>query len=180
MEIGRKIKKIRMQQGITLSNLANSTGLSIGYLSNVERDINSPTVESIRKIVDALSISLVDLFQEQKEETGVIRKNERITIFQSKNNSISYELLSSSKGKSLEGMVMTLKPGAESGKRPHTHKGEDFGFILKGKILYEIGSESYTLEEGDSIYFDSKIPHYYKNIGDIDCVSIWVVNPLLN
>jgi transcriptional regulator with XRE-family HTH domain len=177
MNLGAKLKEIRKQKRLTIADLAQKTGLSNGYLSNVERNLNSPTIESLRKIVDALSISLVELFQEQKEGTGVVRKDERVTMIKSADNSILYELLSPSRDKSMEAMLMTLKPGAESGARPHSHVGEDFGFILKGKIFYKIGEDSYILEEGDSIYFDSTIPHYYKNIGDTDCISVWVVNP---
>ncbi|MGG0509103.1 XRE family transcriptional regulator [Priestia megaterium] len=177
MNIGEKLKETRKQRRLTIADLAEKTGLSNGYLSNVERNLNSPTIESLRKIVDALSISLVELFQEDKEGTGVVRKNERITIVKSKDNMITYELLSPSRNKSMEAMLLTLKPGADSGDHPHTHNGEDFGFIIKGKLLYEIGGESYLLGEGDSIYFDSTTPHYYKNVGDTECISVWVVTP---
>ncbi|KAB2337596.1 cupin domain-containing protein [Cytobacillus depressus] len=177
MNIGEKLKEIRKKQKLTIADLAQKTGLSNGYLSNVERNLNSPTIESLRKIVDALSISLVELFQDEHDGTGVVRKDERVTIIKSKDNSIVYELLSPSQNKSMEAMLVTLKPGANSGEFPHSHVGEDFGYIIKGKIFYKIGENSYVLEEGDSIYFDSSIPHYYKNIGNEDCISLWVVTP---
>ncbi|WP_010283057.1 helix-turn-helix domain-containing protein [Bacillus timonensis] len=177
MNLGEKLKEIRKEKRLTIADLAQKTGLSNGYLSNVERNLNSPTIESLRKIVDALSISLVELFQDEDEGTGVVRKDERVTIVKSNDNSIIYELLSPSRNKSLEAMLLKLQPGAESGEFPHTHKGEDFGFIISGKLMYKVGDNTYILEEGDSIYFDSTIPHRYKNIGDTECISIWVVTP---
>lgn len=177
MNIGERLKEIRKQQRLTIADLAQKTGLSNGYLSNVERNLNSPTIESLRKIVDALSISLVELFQEENKGTGVVRKDERVTIIKSHEDSIIYELLSPSRDKSMEAMLVTLKPGAESGEFPHSHLGEDFGYVIKGKLFYVIGDESFTLEEGDAIYFDSTIPHRYKNIGDTECISLWVVTP---
>lgn len=177
MNLGEKLKEIRKEKRLTIADLAQKTGLSNGYLSNVERNLNSPTIESLRKIVDALSISLVDLFQEEKEVTDVVRKDERVTIVKSNDNSIIYELLSPTSKKSMEAMLLKVQPGASSGEFPHSHQGEDFGFIISGKISYTVGENTYVLEEGDSIYFDSTIPHHYKNIGDTECISVWVVTP---
>jgi len=177
VNLGEKLKEIRKNKRLTIADLAQKTGLSNGYLSNVERNLNSPTIESLRKIVDALSISLVDLFQEEEEVTDVVRKDERVTIVRSDDNSIIYELLSPTNKKSMEAMLLRVQPGANSGEFPHSHKGEDFGYIISGKIKYTVGENSYILEEGDSIYFDSTIPHHYENIGDTECVSLWVVTP---
>ncbi|WP_026074214.1 cupin domain-containing protein [Brevibacillus massiliensis] len=177
MDIGAKLKEIRQGQRMTLSELAKKTGLSTGYLSNVERNINSPTIESLRKIVDALSISFVDLLHDEKEEGVVVRKDERVAMIRAKDDSILYELLSPSRNKALEAMLLTLKPGAASGKKSHAHSGEEIGYIITGRLLYTVGQTTYTLEAGDAIYYDASLPHHYKNIGDTDCVSIWVVTP---
>ncbi|WP_445492652.1 cupin domain-containing protein [Niallia sp. 03133] len=177
MNLGEKIKEIRKEKRLTIADVALKTGLSNGYISNVERNLNSPTIESLRKIVQALSISLVELFQDQQENSRVVRKNERVTIMKANDQSTFYELLSPSGSKEMGAVLVTLKPGAASGTEAHSHKGEEFGFIIKGSLFYEIGNETYDLEEGDSIYYDANIPHYYKNTGEVECISVWVVTP---
>ncbi|MFT8321245.1 MAG: cupin domain-containing protein [Bacillus sp. (in: firmicutes)] len=177
MNLGGKIKEIRKQKRLTIADVAVQTGLSNGYISNVERNLNSPTIESLRKIVEALSITLVELFQDQQKNSRIVRKNERITMMKANDQSIFYELLSPAGKKEMGAVLVTLKPGAASGTEAHSHRGEEFGFVIKGSLLYQIGNETYELAEGDSIYYDASIPHFYKNIGTSDCISIWVVTP---
>lgn len=177
MNLGEKLKELRKQKRMTISDIARNTGLSSGYISNVERNLNSPTIENLRKIVHALSITLVELFQDQQESSKIVRKNERVTLIKANDHSTLYELLSPSKNKNMEAMLVTLKPGGSSGKNPHTHEGEEFGFLIKGSLVYQIGNEKYELYEGDSIYYDANIPHSYYNNGNVDCISLWVVTP---
>ncbi|MGP7815695.1 cupin domain-containing protein [Niallia sp. 01092] len=177
MNLGEKIKDIRKQKRLTIADVALKTGLSNGYISNVERNLNSPTIENLRKIVQALSTTLVEFFQDQQENSRVVRKDERVTIMKANDQSTFYELLSPSGNKEMGAVLVTLKPGAASGTEPHSHKGEEFGFVIKGSMFYQIGNETYELEEGDSIYYDASIPHYYKNNGKTECISIWVVTP---
>lgn len=175
--IGEKLKKTRKKQNLTISDLAKMTNLSAGYLSNVERGINSPTIESLRKIVNALSTTFIELFREQKKDKKIIRKSERIKLIKTTNDKVLYELLSPTEDKKMEAMLQTLQTGEGSGNRQYSHIGEEFCYVIKGKMVFTLGQKDYTLKEGDAIYFDSFIPHKNTNIGETECISIWVVTP---
>lgn len=176
-DIGALLRKARLEKGYTLAQLAEKTGLSASFLSNVERNINSPAVNSLRRILDALGLSMADLFRGTLSQKVLVRPSDRVQIIKSNDNSIKYELLCAYQGRKMEPMLVTLKPGASSGETPHSHHGEEFGFIIKGKLRYWLGNQVFDLEEGDCIYYDASTPHRYKNIGDTECVSLWCVTP---
>jgi len=177
MNLGNEIRKRRKEEKLTINELSKKTGFSVGYLSNIERNISSPTIESLRIIVDTLSTSLVDLFNDQKYDTRVIRKDKRTTLLNSLDDKILYQLISPSNNTKLQAMITTFEPGAESGNKPHQHNGEEIGYIIKGQLYYKVDDEEYILNEGDSICYDSNAPHLYKNISDEVCISLWIVTP---
>ena len=175
MFIGDTLKGLRQQKGLTLRDLASSTGLSIGFLSNLERDVNSPTITSLNKICNALGTNLVSLLQRSDQgHDRVVKKLERQELFVSKKSKIRYQLLSEREGQ-LKPMCITIEPGSGYGEAPLGHEGDEFGYILEGGIEMTVGGTTYLLEEGDSIYIESHIPHKYRNTGDSTCVSLWVV-----
>lgn len=175
LEIGPALKKIRIQKGMTLRELASLTKLSIGFLSNLERDINNPTISSLSKVCQALGTNLVDFLQNPKQKQGqIVRKHEREKYFYSKNSGITYELVSV-EGKMLRAVCITIEPGGNYGQAPIGHEGEEFGLILAGSLDITVEDETFTLNEGDSIYIDANVPHKYRNNGESECVTLWVV-----
>lgn len=88
-----------------------------------------------------------------------------------------YELLSPDLNRKIEFLYITIKPGDYSSKDLVTHEGEECGIVIKGRLMVKMKDKEYILEEGDSIYFDSTIPHKYINIGDEECISIWAMTP---
>jgi len=175
--IGLTIKDIRKSRGYSLAKLSDLTGLSVGYLSNVERNKNSPTVSSLRKIVDALDITVPDLFNNDCSKRKHLKKSERKEIIRSKKEGIKYELLTTDICKEMEPLLLTVKPGASSGEEQHQHEGEEFGFIIQGELTYYVGDDKYHLQAGDSIYHKASDFHSYKNEGNITSISLWVVTP---
>ncbi len=173
MQVGKKIKQLRIQKNMTIKNLADATGLSVGFISNVERDINSPTISSIQKICQALDTNISDLFSIVESGSIVIRKSERQALVTSQAAKATYELFPLH-NKSLRPSCIMVEPGGDYGETPLGHEGDEICFVLKGSIEVQAGEDSYVLEEGDCIYIDAQVPHRFRNIGTVQCVSLWV------
>lgn len=175
MLIGHTLKSLRQQKNLTLRELADATGLSVGFLSNLERDINSPTITSLNKICQALGTNLVNLLHPiEQNRDRVVRKSERQELFASKRSGIRYQLLSGRSGH-LKPICISIEPGGDYVEIPLGHETDEFGIILEGSMEITVGSENYLLEEGDSIYIESYSPHKYRNTGNTRCISLWVV-----
>ncbi|MFE7314279.1 helix-turn-helix domain-containing protein [Streptomyces sp. NPDC057555] len=176
--IGQLLRRERLARGMTLESLSDSTGLSRSYLSNLERDMNSPTVNTLRTIVDALGITLSRLFLEaDRKERVLTRPGQRVELTRSGAQGITYTLLNPEGSGQLEMMLLTVAPGASSGTIPHTHTGEEAGILLSGELDYWVEDVHYRLQPGDCVSFDSSRPHRYHNPGHVPAVSVWAETP---
>ncbi|MGD9569985.1 MAG: helix-turn-helix domain-containing protein [Sedimentibacter sp.] len=178
IEIGDKIKKIRKDKNMSISELAQKSDVSQGLISQVERNIVTPSIVSLWKIAKSLDVSVGYFFDEEVKPllSPVVNKNERKRIVASNNNAI-YELLSQDLNRKIEFLYITIKVGDSSTKDFVTHEGEECGIVIKGKLMVKMEDREYLLTEGDSIYFDSTIPHRYVNVGDKVCESVWAMTP---
>lgn len=174
MVLGPRLKELRKQSGLTLQELSRLTSLSIGFLSNIERDLTSPSISNLQKICNALKIDLVNLIKPLMEDKIVIRANERREMFYSKRSKIRYELISEG-NKKINGICIVMEKGADYGKIPVSHDSDELGIIVKGSLEIRIADNAYILSEGDTVYIDANLEHSYRNIGDTECVSYWVV-----
>ncbi|OEV05093.1 helix-turn-helix domain-containing protein [Streptomyces oceani] len=177
-DLGRHIRAARVARGLTLEALAQATGLSRSYLSNVEHNRNSPTISTLRTILDALNVSLSQIFRTfEAEHRFLTRPDQRVTIARTGNDDVRYELLNPNPRGRLEMMLMEVAPGASSGDRPHAHAGEEVGLMISGELDYWVEEVHYRLGAGDAVSFDSSLPHRYANPGDVPAVSVWTVTP---
>lgn len=160
LDIGTKIRAIRNRKKITIAQMCEGTGLSKGFISNVENNNSSPSISTLQTIASFLGVPLPYLLLEKNQHMDVVRKDERTnTTF----NQLNIEHLTSRGG--LRMMIVDVPPGGSIGK-PHSHEGEECHLVLQGKILAEQGEDSFILEEGDSFSWNASVPHYVKNIGD--------------
>lgn len=175
MFIGSTLKKIRLEKGLSIRDVANETGLSTGFISNVERGVNSPTVSSLAKICSALDTSLVDLFQKNGNpmDKVIVRKHERETLLNSRQSKTVYEILTACPQK-MKPVCITMEPGGDYGGSPIGHEGDEFGIVLEGVMEVTIGNETYIMHEGDSVYILPFVPHKFRNAGKTRCVTLWV------
>lgn len=178
INIGEKIKELRKKQHLNIADLAKKAELSSGIISQIERNLVSPSIVTLWKISQSLGVSIGYFFDDETrlETSPVVKKNSRKTISASNNNAL-YELLSHDLNRKIEFLYITIKVGDHSHRDLVTHEGEECGIVIKGKLLVKMENEEYFLEEGDSIYFNSTIPHRYINIGDEICESIWAMTP---
>jgi len=171
--VGRRIRALRKQQGLTLHMLAEECGLSPTAISRIERGDNSPTVSSLHRLATALRIPIVELFQEETEQTTVFTRQDRRR--RSVSNGVMLESLGIGlPGQQLEPFMMTVQPGAASTAELISHLGEEFVHCLEGAIEYRVDDQVYHLEAGDSLLFEATQPHAYHNVSPVPAIVLIV------
>jgi transcriptional regulator with XRE-family HTH domain len=172
---GTKIKRIRQKQNLSLKQLSESSGVSVGMISQIERMKTDPTMTTLYKLCKGLNITIASLFTDTEESQRVVRSDNRKTIMLS-NSKVKYQLLTPNSKGELEMLLVELEPGQED-RQGITHTGEECGFVIKGQITVVLGEEEYILNEGDSIHFSSTIPHRFINHTEESSVSVWAMTP---
>lgn len=166
MDIGSKIRAIRNKKNITIAQMCEVTGLSKGFISNLENNNTSPSINTLQTIANFLEVPLPYLLLEEKQHMRVTRKNERSY---SSFNHLKIEHLTS-QGK-LRMMSVEFPPGASMGEL-HAHEGEECHLVMEGKVLAEQGEDSFIVEKGDSFCWNASVPHFVKNISNEKAVVL--------
>jgi transcriptional regulator with XRE-family HTH domain len=160
--IGKQIRKLRNEKGLTLDDLAHKTGYSKGYLSKVENSDKAPPVSTLANIVKTLEVSISELFDEGYETTcfSLVKRGERELM--AKDGTLfgySYEALAHKyPNKRMEPYILTIPANIEASPF-FQHTGEELFMVLTGRVRFLHGEREVLLEEGDCIYFDSNILH---------------------
>lgn len=174
---GSMIRKMRKAQNLTLADLAEETGLSLSFLSQVERGIINPSINSLRRIALALGTPVSRFFDESESTNGpVVRKNQR-KVLVNKDSRLIYQLLSSNHNHRIEFLLSRLEIGAASTESPMSHKGDEAALVLQGECRIELGDDRYHLREGDSIYITENTPHRFTNAGSVPLVIVSAISP---
>jgi transcriptional regulator with XRE-family HTH domain len=177
--LGPILREARKRQHLTLQQVANRADLSVSYLSQIERNLLTPSVGTLKRIAQALGIATGELIAPDtgagRAMVSVLRRNQRrrVTFPQS---SISYELLVPDFRRRASAMWLTAEPGGESGPE-HTHEGEDIVVVLQGQLTVEVAGQRHDLRAGDSICFNSELPHRWSNRGKQVAKAIWMSSP---
>lgn len=174
MDIGAKIKRIRLSNQLTLEELANRSELTKGFLSQLERDLTSPSVATLENILEALGTNLKDFFSEDEDEQIVFSKEDFFENIQD-DYKISYIIPNAQKNE-MEPILIELKKGKQSMKID-PHDGEEFGYVVQGKIMLVHGEDEYEVKKGETFYLKGNLPHYLINKNDTLAKVIWVSTP---
>lgn len=177
-ELGRRIRALRDRRGLSLRAVAEAAGVSESFLSQVERGVASPSVASLRGIAEALRESVASFFADGKEAGGqVVRVADRRRLVHPKRHWEDV-LLTPRASKRLQLVLSTVEPGQGSGEEPYSHDSdEECVLILEGRLEFWVGEERYVLEEGDSLLFESRLPHRNVNPGPGIAKVLWVITP---
>jgi transcriptional regulator with XRE-family HTH domain len=179
--IGLKIRELRKHRGITLKEFSQKVGVTASLISQVERGVAAPSISSLKKISEALGISIAVFFNDVAQKdlrsdfSPIVRKDERKILHPSPG--VTYHLLSKNLQGKLEFLLAFYDVGATTGLKPYSHRGEECALVLKGKLEIQIGSSTYILSKDDSLTFSCEIPHQVRNVGKGQAVSIWCVTP---
>ena len=173
--VGQKLKAFRKQKNMTLQNLADTTGLSSAYLSNIERSATSPTVENLFKISRALGVEIIDIMSDSFEQTDnlIVRQEERKQLFGDRKG-ILYESIVDGE-RDLNGVCITIEVKCTESvvSTGHAHYGE-LGIQVEGELEIDYGKERAVLKAGDTIYIPKGTPHGYRKISSGRCVTYWL------
>lgn len=174
VKIGRKIKQLRWKLDLTQEELGSRTDLTKGYISQLENDLCSPSIATLQSILEVLGVTLEEFFSEPKIEKVVYKSNEY--TFSVNGGGTSTWLISNSQSKEMEPIILTLPENAESDER-YPFEGEEFGYVLEGKVEIVSFKESYKLKKGDSFSINGKKQHRIKNINKGESKILWVTTP---
>ncbi|HVF63108.1 MAG TPA: XRE family transcriptional regulator [Casimicrobiaceae bacterium] len=178
--IGALIRRARRERHQTLDDIAKLSDLSVSYLSQIERGLLQPSVATLKRIADALHIPAGKLMftaepRGARPTVAVMRAGQRKRV-SFPESSISYELLTPDLRRRASLLWLVAQPGAQSGAAL-THEGEDVVVVLKGRLSVEVGGAWHELAAGDSIYFNSELPHRWCNRTKARAEAIWVSAP---
>jgi transcriptional regulator with XRE-family HTH domain len=178
------IRRYREQRGLSLRAAAKLTGLSPSLLSQIERGITEPSISSLRKIAEALGVSIFYLIDESPEscsdeqqlERQVVRPAERrrVTL---PHSGLRYELLCPDVSGRMEAWLGILEPGAATGEAARGHLSDEFMLVMSGTAELEYGDEKTVLEAEDSIYLDGTVAHRLRTVGDRPLCFLSVLSP---
>ena len=174
MDLGAKIKQMRNQLGLTQEELADRCELTKGYISQLENNLNSPSIATLTDILAALGSNLSDFFREEREEKVVFSKDEFIE--KDSEGVIWNWLIPNAQKNMMEPVLVELvENAATTGDVPH--EGEEFGYVLEGKISITLGKKRYTCKKGEAFYYPAEKPHSITNKHKGKSKFLWVSTP---
>ncbi len=176
MNIGQKIKELRVLKGLTQEELADRAELSKGFISQLERDLTSPSITTLVDILQCLGSDLKDFFNDTVEEQIVFSDNDYFEkVDDELKNKIEWIIPNAQKN-NMEPIRLTLEPGGET-YPDNPHEGEEFGYVLSGSITLHIGKKMYKAKKGESFYFTASGTHYIEANKKTGATLIWISSP---
>ena len=175
MEIGVKIKQLRLQRGLTQEELAARTELTKGFISQLERDLTSPSIATLMDILAALGTDVAVFFRETQEEQVAYSADDMFVKEEADGSTIQW-LVTNAQKNALEPILVTM-PAGLSGAEDDPHEGEEFGYVLTGSVTLVLGSKRYRIKKGGSFYFRPTQVHYLINNGKAEARVLWVSTP---
>lgn len=193
MGVGSQLRDARIAAGLTIAEVAARSGISSGYISQLERDLANPSIGALDALAKALNVRLRTFFSDgsesepgaaannhtatsQKALIGLVRLTRRKHLVYPGSN-IRHELLCPDLKHATEILQTTAPPHTDSGDTKLSHEGEECAIVLRGRMEFFLGDDAFILDAGDSIYFDSTAPHSWRNDGDEELEVIWVITP---
>ena len=174
MSIGGKLKELRILKGLTQEELADRAELSKGFISQVERDLTSPSIATLMDILQCLGTTIGEFFNEAPEEQIVFEKNDYfIKEDPELKNEIQWIIPNAQKN-TMEPIRLTLGVGGST-YPDSPHEGEEFGYVLSGSILIHLGNRTYKAKKGESFYYTSDKTHYLESRSG--ATILWVSSP---
>lgn len=174
MQIGSKIKALRIANGLTLEELASRSELTKGFLSQLERDLTSPSISTLEDILEALGTNLSDFFATKKEEQIVFHEAD-FFVDEGQDHTIEWIIPNAQKNE-MEPILLSIQPLKKS-RTIKSHEGEEFGYVLKGRIELVIGNKKYKVKAKETFYISGENSHYLYNPSNVEAKVLWVSTP---
>ena len=176
MKIGAKIKELRIQKSLTQEELADRAELSKGFISQLERDLTSPSIATLVDILQCLGTNLEEFFTDTTSEQVVFKKTDFFEKYDSElKNEIKWIIPNAQKNM-MEPILLTLDAGGST-YPDNPHEGEEFGYVLNGNIIIHIGNKTYKAKKGEAFYFTPNKKHFITAVGKNGATLLWVSTP---
>lgn len=176
MEIGSKIKELRLENGLTQEELANRVELTKGYISQLENNLTSPSIETLKDILSALGTDISEFFSKQVDEKVCFTEEEyfekhdpvlKHTISWIVPNALKYEM---------EPIIIEIEPDGKSAI-DNPHPGEEFGYVLEGWVVVVLGKKKHKVRKGQTFYYRTSQEHYLMNVSKKKVRVLWISTP---
>ena len=175
MELGEKIKELRNRQGLTQEELADRAELSKGFISQLERDMTSPSIATLEDLLQCLGTTLGEFFNEEQEEEQIVFTEEDFFVKKDEEykNQIKWIIPNAQKN-CMEPIHLLLEKGGETCP-DNPHEGEEFGYVLNGAVTIHLGNKVYRAKKGETFYYVSGKQHYLTS--KVGATVLWISSP---
>jgi transcriptional regulator with XRE-family HTH domain len=202
-QLGKRIREARKAQGLTLQDVASEVGLTVSHISQIERGVTNPSVSALLGIAGVLGLpmeyffsqgltipdAIADMMGRPQEIESASAPTAQVTASSEGSpvvlpesrevvrivGGIEWQKLTNDHEPGVEFIELHYDVGASSGDLAYTHRGREYGIVLQGRLLIELGFKRYILEKGSSISFDCTVPHRLVNVGDEEVIGVWIV-----
>jgi len=172
IDIGKRLQQCRLKSGLSQRALAKRAGVTNGLISQIEQNRISPSIASLKKIIDVLSLSLADFFtDDERPEPAFFYERRRLPNLGS-GDVVIYLVGAGIRHRAMSILHEVYPPGADTGPQMLSHAGEEGGVVTRGKIEITVAKSVRILGPGDAYYFESRVPHRFRNIGATPCEII--------
>ena len=176
-DLGGRLKALRESHGLSQRELAKRAGVSNAIVSMIEQNRTSPSVGMLKKLLDGFPLSLAAFFAEEAKPRPQIFFS-AAELVELAGGAISYRQVGRDlAGRALQIMHELYRPGADTGEQMLSHDAEEGGVIIRGRLEVTVGDQVRQLGPGDAYYFDSRIPHRFRNLGEVDCEAVTANSP---
>ena len=176
MNIGNEIKRLRVKNGLTQEELADRCELSKGFISQIERDLASPSISTLSDILQCLGTDLKNFFNKETEENIVFKSDDVFVKEYKDEGSIINWIVPDSQKNDMEPIIIELLPGGKS-YVDSPHEGEEFGYVLSGSIVLHMGTRKFRVKSHESFYYKANAVHYIENTNKNNAKVLWVSSP---
>lgn len=176
MDIGKKIRELRILNQLTQQELADRCELSKGFISQLENNLTSPSIATLTDLLQCLGTNLRDFFSDERDDQVVFRQKDYFEKDDADEGVLIRWIVPNAQRNMMEPIWVQLEPGAQT-ETDVPHDGEEFGYCLSGTLMLTIGSSSYAVHRGETFYYRPDQPHYIRNNGTTPARFIWVTTP---
>ena len=178
ISVGQRLRKVRVLRGLSMRALAELSGLNINTLSLIENEHTSPSVSTLQQLAQSLQVPITEFFETDhgSEELVYQKQGQRPRV--SFETSTMEDLAAGMPHFGAEPLIVTLNPGAGSGKNPIVHTGREFVYCIEGHVACTVNNQKYLLDPGDSLVFEAYLPHQWKNSDPAPARILLVLCPM--
>jgi len=175
IDVGERIRALRMLRGLTQKELGDRCDLSKGFISQLETDQAAPSLETLGDILDVLGVSFSEFFANTGKESPVYHKDDMFEKEMDEGGRITW-LVTTAQAHDMEPILLHLPPGGSS-RKDDPHTGEEFGYVLSGSPSLYLGMRRYRMKKGDAFYYKADQEHYIQNGDKTNAVVLWISDP---